>query len=152
MIRISIAEMLELEVQEYANEVKMRLRHDREWVTMLDESIIERTRACLIRIVTSIDAQKARVALKKEPEDTKWVNSANALQKLAQTRLDELPIPQESVGPTSKEVKAWRAFSARLATVLAERDPAVLDTLAAPYGGLTARQWLSARDAKAAMK
>lgn len=152
VIKLSIAEMTVLGVKEYANEVKGRLRSDREWVTMLDDTIIERTRSCLIRIVTSIDAQKKRIALRNEPTDTNWVNSANKLQNLAQARLDEMPVERESMGPTSKEARAWRAFSARLAVVLHDRDPEALDGLEAPYGGMTARQWLSARNAKAAVQ
>lgn len=152
MIRTSVAEIVALEVQEYANEVKSRLRRDEEWTTMLDDRLVERTRSCLIRIVTSIDAQRKRIALKNEPEDVKWVSSVDSLQKLAQWRLDTMPLEKEDMGPSSKEVKVWRAFSARLAAILDDRDPAVLDRLVAPYGGLTAREWLSARDAKAASK
>jgi hypothetical protein len=57
--------------------------------------------------------------------------------------------PQEPVQRSSgREARAWRAFSARLARALDAGDPTALDRLQVPYGGLTAREWLAAREEK----
>jgi hypothetical protein len=66
---------------------------------------------------------------------------------LARGRLDAMP-PVEPRPSASRETRAWRSFSAKLAAALDEGDPTALDRLKTPYGGMTAREWLAAREEK----
>lgn len=154
MPELTIAELASLESRAYVDEIKARLRDDNAWVLMLDPVLCDRTRWGLVRIINSIDAQKQR-ADGVGPTHDKWLVSVNALRRHAKRRLDMM-VPVESVHlgaiSTSKEARAWRAFSARLAVALHEGDSSALDSLTTPYGGLTARQWMTAREQKATAK
>lgn len=143
---LTIAEIAALDMRGYVAELKARLRNDEAWVSMLEPVLVERTRFTLGKIISSIDAQKARVDAEGSV-DAKWLSSVNALRRHATARLDLMP---PAVAPISanRDVRAWRAFSARLARLLDESSPGVLDGIEAPHGGLTATQWLKAREAK----
>jgi len=142
----TLAEIAALDMRGYTAEVKTRLRSDEAWLMMLEPIVLERTRFTLQRIIHSIDLQKARVDA-SGTVDAKWLSSVNALRRHASARLDVMP-PSTAPVSANRDVRAWRSFSARLARLLDESTPGVLDHVEAPYGGLTARQWLEAREAK----
>lgn len=145
-IKLSISELASLDGRGYVNEIKARLRNDTTWVELQSPILIERTRWGLTRLIESIDDQVERAALADDAEPN-WLRSVTSLKRLAQNRLDRLVViePEQS---SSKEARAWKAFAARLARVLGDNDPAALQRLQAPYGGLTAAEWLTARDEK----
>lgn len=143
MPKLTAAELAALGGREYIGEIKSRLRDDHAWVTLLDPSLVERTRWGLTRIVTSIDEQKSRVLSESGAMPDAWLKSVDALRSYASARLSRLLPPSNT-----KEIRAWKTFSARLATALERVDPVALDLLETPYGGLTAAEWLAARDTK----
>lgn len=140
----TVAELAALAGREYIEQIKSRLRDDERWVVMLDPILVERTRWALTRIIDSIDAQKERV-LAAGTETEGWLIRIGSLRSYAQSRLGRIAPVGVS---TSKEARAWRAFSASLATALADIDPSALETLQAPYGGLSAAAWLQKRNEK----
>lgn len=145
--RMSIPAMARLDGRGYITEMKSRLRDDAAWEELLDPILVERTRWGLTRLIESIDEQRER-ALREDTADPKWLHSISTLQGLARTRLEEIAPHEPPVRSSTKEARAWRGFAARLARVLAESDPAALHRLQTPYGGLTAAEWLSAREEK----
>lgn len=149
MPELSVAELAALPNREYVAQVKLRLRDDEAWLVVLDPHIITRTRWALVRIVQSIDQQRLR-AQNDGTATESWLRSTAALRRYAKDRLDRMPVMEEigQYRSANREAKAWRAFSAALARRLAETDPESLESVLAPYGGLTASQWLSARDEK----
>lgn len=149
MPELTVAELASLRDRDYIAEVKARLRDDSRWVVLLDPVLTARTRWGLTRIIESIDEQKDRVAESGET-DEEWLRRVNALRRYTKNRLDRMAPVDIGARSNTKEARAWRAFSARLARALATTDPDALDVLYAPYGGMTAAEWLSARDAKAA--
>ncbi len=146
---MSLAELASLPNREYIVQVKLRLRNDEAWLTVLDPRLAGRTRWALSRIIQSIDQQRLRVERDGTATDS-WLRSVESLRRYAKDRLDKMPLPEEVTPHRSanREAKAWRAFSATLARRLAQADPESLEVVLAPYGGLTAAQWLSARDEK----
>ena len=144
---LTVDQLAVLDAKEYTDQIKMRLRDDKWWVIMLNPALIERTRASLNRIVDSIDLQKTRVAAEGATEES-WLIKVNALRRHAKKRLDAIGPCHTANLTSSKEARAWRAFSARLAGALEQSDPVALEAITTPYGGLTARQWLEARDQK----
>lgn len=149
MPELTVPQLAALDGKSFAAEVKTRLRNNEEWVVLLDPVLVERTRYSLSRIVDSIDAQKARVA-EEGVSDPKWLTKINRLRGYAKARLDAMAPPEAPVS-SSKEARAWKLFSARLAAELDAADPEALDTLKTPYGGMTAREWLTAREEKKEM-
>lgn len=144
MHELTTKQLAALGGRDYINEIKNRLRDDSRWAFMIEPELVEYTRWALETIIASIDAQQARVS---DGDDPKWVKSMVTLRRLCQARLSALSPSQTPISST-REARAWRAFSARLAMALDDHDPTALDSLQAPYGGLTARQWLDARHAK----
>ncbi len=142
MPRLTPAQLAALAPREYITEIKARLRDDVAWLELLDPRLVERTRWGLTQIIESIDRQRARIA----DTDPEWTRRSTALKGWAQERLSVMAPPLSGVSST-KEARAWRAFSARLAQELAKRDPGALELLEAPYGGLTAAEWLEKREA-----
>lgn len=137
--------------QAYTALVKASLRDDDRWAELLNPLLIERTRGALAHMIRSIDRQKERVSATSEPgESASWFASVGKLRGYVMARLEPLGAPDEPAEPVSsrKEAKAWRAFSAKLAAFLDVADPEALDQIKAPYGDLTARQWLIAREGK----
>ena len=153
MPEVTVAKLLKLDGKAYANEVKRRLTDNDAWLILLDPRLVEKTRFALTRMIVSIDAQKVRAAL-REPMDTpearRWLHGIGLLRGYVTRRLEEMPTPVELPSSSTKEARAWRAFSAQLADELAKVDPEALERIRAPYGVLTASQWRSARQAKAA--
>jgi hypothetical protein len=144
MSELTIAELGAMKGREYINEVKARLTDDAQWLVLVEPELEESTRWALTTILDSIERQKARETLSPA---SKWLRSMESLRRLCQSRLDGMePLPEPA--SHNRETKAWRAFSARLARVLDDYDPTALDELQAPYGGLTARQWLDSRQSK----
>ena len=135
-------ELTRLDPRDYVKEIKARLQDDVAWEELTSTELVEKTRRTLQRMVTSIDEQKRR----NGGDDEKWVRGINRLRALVKGRLDALPAPTPQ--SSNKETQAWRAFSARLALILDDYDPTALDEIKAPYGGLTAREWLAAREEK----
>jgi hypothetical protein len=147
---MSIPALASLDGRGYITEMKARLRDDAAWDELLDPTLVERTRWGLNRLIESIEEQKER-AVREHDADPGWLRAVNTLQGLAQGRLEGLEgvDARGSATPaSSREARAWRGFAARLARVLAEADPAALQRLRTPYGGLTAAEWLSAREEK----
>lgn len=144
---LTLSQLAALDHKGYVHQIKARLRDDERWLVLLDPVLVERTRASLARVIDSIDAQKTRVA-EEGDVDQKWLHSINGLRRHAKARLDAIAPTVAPVISGSKEARAWRRFSARLAGVLESADHPALDELKAPYGGLTAREWLAAREEK----
>lgn len=146
--RMSVPALAALDPRTYTTEVKARLGDDIAWAVLLDPVLVERTRRALASLVASIEDQKLR-ATDEGDADLRWWKSVNRLQELAQGRLATLtPRNTDRTPASSREARAWRGFAARLAQVLAEADPDALTRLQTPYGGLTAAEWLNARDEK----
>jgi hypothetical protein len=142
-----IEDLASLDGRGYMDQIKSRLRDDEAWEVLLNPVLIERTRWGLNRLIESITEQKVR-AEERGTVGAAWLKGVNSLQRLARGRLETLA-PQEPVQRSSgREARAWRAFSARLARALDAGDPTALDRLQVPYGGLTAREWLAAREEK----
>jgi len=140
--RISTEVLKRLDGRGYVNAVKSRLSDDAAWEQLTHPDLIPRTRWALTRLVSSIEEQKRRQDA--AAADAAWLIGVNNLQRLARARLSALP-GEVGTGSANKEIKAWKAFSARLAGLV---DPAMLETVSAPYGGLTAAEWLNARGEK----
>ena len=100
-----------------------------------------------MRIIASIDAQKAR-ADETNDNYAVWIHSINVLRRYSEERLSAMAPPELPAMSSSKEAQAWRALSANLAIALDAGDPDALDVLKTPYGNLTAREWLAAREQK----
>jgi len=148
---MSIPALASLDGRGYITVMKSRLRDDEAWDELLDPILVERTRWGLTRLIESIDDQKER-AVREHDADPSWLRSVNTLQRLAKGRLEALEALEGTGSPatlaSSREARAWRGFAARLARILAEADPEALQRLRTPYGGLTAAEWLSAREEK----
>jgi hypothetical protein len=142
-----IVALASLDGRGYMAQVKERLRDDDAWDTMLAPEIIERTRWALTRLIESIEEQKAR-AKAENRAGVDWLRGVNSLQRLAQGRLEALTPQEPTQRSNTREARLWRAFSARLARALDSGDPTALDRIRAPYSGLTAREWLEAREEK----
>jgi hypothetical protein len=140
--RISTDTLKKLDGRGYVNAVKARLSDDMAWAQLTHPDLVPRTRWALTRLVNSIEEQKRRQGV--TPADVVWLTGVNNLQRLARARLSALPV-ELGVSSANKEIKAWKAFSARLAGMV---DPETLATVSAPYGGITAAEWLSARNDK----
>lgn len=142
-----MTDLASLDARSFTAAVKARLRDEKGWDEMLDPLIIERTRETLARMIDSIDSQKERVS--EQIGDTEdWLKKINALRRWCQSRLDAMAPREAATISNTKETRAWKSFSARLAQALADDDVEALDKLRAPYGGLTAREWLAAREEK----
>lgn len=146
--KLSIVQLAALDSKEYVAEIKARLRNDEAWAALVGPTLLVRTRHELTRMVDSIDFQRNR-ALSAGTAAPGWLTSLDALRRLLTLRLVPLGPDPEPVRSNNKEIRAWRSFSARLAAVLREDDHPALDDLKTPYGGLTAREWLAAREEKA---
>jgi hypothetical protein len=142
-----IVALASLDGRAYMGQVKERLRDDDAWDTLLAPEIIERTRWALTRLIESIEEQKAR-AKSEGRAGADWLRGVNSLQRLAQGRLEVLTPQEPSPRPGGREARAWRQFSARLARALDGGDPTALDRIRVPYSGLTAREWMTAREEK----
>ena len=137
-------ELEALDARSYITEVKTRLRKKEEWEVMVSDRLAERTRWALARMVESIDAQIERAV-----EPTKgWLQRIHTLRRYVTLRLDQMPPLDVPIRSANKEARAWRAFSARLARSIRETNPEALNQIWTPYGGMTAAQWLSAREEK----
>lgn len=136
-------ELRKLGGREYIAEIKARLRDDEAWKVLLAPDLVEKTRWGLTQIINSIDEQKKRVR-----DDDRWLKTVTSLRRWCKERLDALPVSDLPVVSGSKEAQVWRAFAARLAVVLDDYDPTALENMQAPYGGLTAREWIDAREEK----
>lgn len=145
MPRLTVPELAALTGREYIGEVKLALRDDTAWLDFLDPALAERTRWALQSMVQSIDRQIERIDTDADPD---WLRKINALRRFTTARLARMVPIEPTVVPGSREARAWRAFAARVTRALAENDQSALDAVKTPYGGLTARQWLSARDEK----
>jgi hypothetical protein len=137
---MTLAQLAALDPRRYLSEIKERLRDDPAWLELLDPRLVERTRWGLTQIIASIARQRERIG----DTDPEWVRRSSRLSDLARDRLEAMP-PTVSSTSSTKEARAWRAFSARLARELAKSDPEALDALKTPYGGLSAAQWLYER-------
>lgn len=145
-------DLMNLDIRSFADEVKARLRDDARWAVMAEPDTIVRTRKALTRMIASIDVQKERAAL-LDSTDAKWVYGVNLLRRYAKARLDVMaPLDDEAMVSETKSSRAWRAFGARLAQAMSEGDCEALDTIQTPYGGLTTREWLAAREEKQSQK
>ena len=138
--------------REYIAQIKLRLRNDDAWAELVSEELVNRTRWGLTRLAESIAAQIER-ANKDAHTDRMWLRSITLLRDMVEDRLAELPDRVEHHQPlrtesSSREARAWRGFAAKLASVVAEVDPAALRGLQTPYGNLEVEDWLAAREAK----
>lgn len=140
MPELNIAKLAALDPREYIEQIKAWLRNDEAWLLLLAPELTERTRLGLDQIIASIDRQRARIG----DTDPEWTRKVMVLRGFAKARLDAMPAPHVGLSST-KEARAWRAFSARLARQLAKSDPAALEAMKTPYGGLSAAQWLNER-------
>lgn len=139
--------LLTMDKRDYGTEVKLRLRDDKLWEVLLHPSLSAQTRNVLNRMIDSIEMQKERSRL-DHTIDMNWVYRMNTLQKYVKIRLSAMGPSEGVMESRSKESRAWRHFSARLAQALIEQDWEAVDEIKTPYGDLTARQWLYARKAK----
>jgi hypothetical protein len=148
MSDLTIAELAALDGKGFIGQIKKRLRDDEAWIALLDPVLIERTRYSLNRMVGSIDAQKERAIREEGVPDPKWLKGMDLLRRYAKERLDSMAPPRAAVISGSREARAWKSFSVRLARALESGDLAAIDKLTTPYGGMTAREWLAAREEK----
>jgi hypothetical protein len=110
-----------------------------------EETTLERTRDALERMLASVDEQKDRIG---DNADQRWLRRINSLRQLAKSHLDTLPVSDGPIVSGSAEARAWRTFAGLLAVALRDNDLTALYTLKAPYGGLSAAEWLVARTDK----
>jgi len=133
----------------YANEVKRRLSSDEEWAEMLTPVLRERTYGALVHMIESINRQR-REHIRTASAD--WFKRVNGLRKLAVTRLLHLEKVTGRVSwyeaSATHEGKLWREFSAKLAQIVLEFNPTLLEGVYAPRGGVDALDWIVARNAK----
>lgn len=148
---LTIAELASLDGKGYTAELKLRLRDNDAWAILVEPQLIQRTRFTLNRMIDSIDGQIERITAEGTATES-WLKGINSLRRLVKLRLDALVILTEYGPSTSKEIRAWRTFSALLAAALDEEDSSALDALKTPYGGLTAREWLAVRREKEAAR
>lgn len=151
MPELTAPQLAALDGKSYTDQIKMRLRDDQTWGQLLDPMLADRTRWTLNRMIASIDAQKERIA-QTGTTKANWLSGVNALRRHTKARLDAMGPEEAPMVSTSKEARAWRAFSFQLAGALEAGNPLALDTITTPYGGLTARQWLTAREQKEAAR
>jgi len=142
MPELTLEELSAISGRQYIDEVKSRLRSDTQWLVMLNPAIVEHTRWALNRIMKSIDEQRERVGSDGNAE---WFRSTTALHKLCQRRLFAMAPPAAS---RNRETRDWKEFSARLAYLVDGADSKALDNVKVPYGNITAREWLEARNEK----
>lgn len=137
-----------LDHKQYSREMQIRFKDDKAWLDMLDPRIVERTRSALVWMIDSIKAQQ-EAARKRGENDKDWVKRGNLLASYAAQHLSKMPPEPPS---STKEAQAWRAFSAKLAQALRDNDTKAIKTIRAPYSGLTASEWLIAREEKTEKK
>lgn len=147
MPELSVLQLASIDGRAYIAEIKARLRDDAAWVVLLDPALLERTRWGLSRIISSVDEQKDRVA-RSGTMDQEWLGRVDGLRRLAKRRLDRMTLENPRVESNTKQARAWRAFSAQLAKVLEDYDPTALERIKSPHGGLSAAEWLAAREEK----
>ena len=140
----TVAQLGALGGRDYIEQIKARLTDDEAWQIMAHPALVEYTRWGLNKMLESIDAQFLRSS---QNDDERWLRRMESLRRMCQDRLNQILPNRPS---NNRETKAWKAFSARLAGVIAEIDPEALEALKAPYGGVSARQWLDSRGAKRA--
>jgi hypothetical protein len=142
--RMTVPMLASLEPRDYVESVRSRLGDDEDWVILLDPRLEARTRWAVDRIITSIDRQIEKIG----DTDPSWKRRVTALRRLAVHRQRQM-VPVEAVPlSNTREARDWRDFAALLARVLGEIDPAALQRLQAPYGALSAAEWLERRNAK----
>jgi len=150
MPELTVLQLASIDGRAYIAEIKSRLRDDAAWVILLDPALLERTRWGLNRIINSLDEQKARV-VESGTGDREWLNRVDGLRRFAKRRLDRMTLDNPRIESNTKQTRAWRAFSARLARVLEDYDPTALEGIQSPHGGLSAAEWLAAREEKKEM-
>jgi hypothetical protein len=151
MLHLTVEDLAALSPREYIGQIKLRLSNEEQWKVLVTPALKNRTRWGLGRIVSSIDVQKVRNA-EMGPVNPAWLLKVNALRRMAQGRLEVVDPRGPSGDSSTREAKAWRAFSATLARLVESYDPEALVSVQAPYGGMTALQWLQAREAKQVSK
>lgn len=134
--------LLTMKDREYTALVKSLLRDDVGWKALVTPSLMEKTRATLVHMLVSIDSQIERYTQEKVA-DPKWLVSITALRRFVAARYEALPPSVPEMTTESNKTRAWRSFSAKLAMALEEGDTDALDTLRTPFGGVTARVWLT---------
>lgn len=148
MPKLTTMELAALKPREYIGQVRSRLRDNEAWADVLAPELMPRTQWALGRIIASIDEQKVRVA-GSGIDDPDWLIRVNSLRRYTKMRLEQIaPADSPYIISGTKEAKAWRAFSARLARALASGDVDAIYSINPPYTDLSTLEWLDARDAK----
>lgn len=144
---LTVLQLRNLSPRDYLVEVKLRLRDDMAWVEMLDPSLLGRTMMALDRIVSSLDEQLER-GRRQHPVDIPWIRSMETLRRLVVRRQEGLRHGSTTAVSDSRQARAWRGLAARLASIIEDQAPYLLDGITIPQSDLPVTEWLAERRAK----
>lgn len=133
--------------RDFTNEVKARLRDDSAWVVLLDPIVIQRTAWALGRMIDSLNEQLARGRAARFPDEA-WILAMETLRRLAVRRQEGLETAGRPPVADSRQARAWRGFAARLAAILEEQSPDLIEGMVIPFDNLPVSDWLEARRAE----
>ena len=139
----------DLNDEEFADEMSASLGNDLRWHPFVDGQVIEHTKSALAKLTASLDAQLLRYGAGPEA-DLEWVARTKGLRGIVNARTKEVDRRVARMENShTEEKRAWKAFAHELCEIIEDAGLAVeLDDLDAPFGGITAREWVSRRRVK----
>lgn len=150
---MNVQELLDLDDDEFADEVDRNKGIDRDFAPFMHPDIAARTGEVLELFLVSVEMQLEAHPGGDDTDET-WLRRSLNFQRLINFRLRQVRrrIRSTSSGDGSRE-RAWRAFAHEIAELAEDSDMAVgLHDIYTPFGDLDAQEWLDRRREKRARK
>lgn len=143
----------ELNDAEYLDEIGLAVGDDTAWAKFVVEPLLGRTQDALDMLSASLASQVLRYGNTPDA-DLEWVHRAQGMQRLVAARSKQvrrrLGVGQPGLeqGHGARET-LWKAFAHELCELVEDSDLAgELDDVDAPFGNITAQEWVSRRRVK----
>lgn len=137
-----------LDDEEFADEMKDSLGDDLRWHSFMDGTIVDRTHGALEVLHAKLTSQ---ILVRGEDEDVDrgWLSRARGLRAMVLARVRQV----DRVGASNTTIlRRWKAFAHELCEIVEDSDLAdELLVTDAPFGDITAQQWVSRRREKRAV-
>lgn len=135
----------ELDDEEYSDEMQHSLGDDIRWAPFKETSRLERTLSALEVLSASLTDQILRHG-EGENVNREWLGRARGLRGIVLARVRQ--VTRLEASHTARE-RMWKAFAHDLCEIVEDSDlDYELDELDAPFGDITARQWVARRRVK----
>lgn len=135
----------ELNDEEYSDEMQESLGNDIRWAPFVDGTRLDRTLSALEVLSASLTDQILRHG--EGPNVNKeWLGRARGLRGIVLARVRQ--VNRLEASRVARE-RAWKRFAHELCEIIEDSDLAEeLDEIDAPFGDITAQQWVSRRRVK----